>query len=119
MSEDGPRLIGLEILRVDAEWERAEETGQLGKERRKRLENRRAALMFSLHAVLTEDTTRLPGKEVEAFLEALRGGEEAPQAAPPVTRRPTPRPHRPQATDPRKRAAMEDTGRWFGDRRDN
>ncbi|MFE4367955.1 MULTISPECIES: hypothetical protein [unclassified Streptomyces] len=62
---------------MDTEEANAREERKFGKERRKEHEARRRGLRFSLHIILTEDRSRLPGAEVEAFLEALRGQEGA------------------------------------------
>ncbi|QPB09564.1 hypothetical protein CPT_Sycamore_024 [Streptomyces phage Sycamore] len=75
MSEQGPEIIGRELLRLDAEAERAELAG-MGKNRRADLDTRRNALRWALHATLTGDATTRPGKEVEEFLGTLSGSDE-------------------------------------------
>ncbi|OKI71407.1 hypothetical protein [Streptomyces sp. MJM1172] len=72
MSEQGPEIIGREILRLTAELAREEVQG---KERRKAAQTRQESLRWALHAALTGDPSRPPGKEVEEFLGALKGQE--------------------------------------------
>lgn len=74
MSEQGPEIIGRELLRLDAEEERAAQSGS-GRGRRLALNHRRDTLRWALHALLTGDQSRPPGTEVETFLEALRASE--------------------------------------------
>lgn len=75
---DGPEVIGREILRLDAEIQRAEDQGA-GKDRLRATRQRRDALRWALHAALTADPSRPPGAEVETFLGALKGQEEGTQ----------------------------------------
>ncbi|GAA2886957.1 hypothetical protein GCM10010524_19140 [Streptomyces mexicanus] len=44
----------------------------MGKHRRAEIRTRRHALSWALHTVLTGDSTRPSGAEVEAFLQSLR-----------------------------------------------
>ncbi|MGC9496768.1 hypothetical protein [Streptomyces sp. WG7] len=71
MTEQGPEIIGREILRLDASFER--DGHRMGKAWRKRTEVRREALGWALHVVLTNDPTTPPGDVAEGFLEALKG----------------------------------------------
>ncbi|MFG3200353.1 hypothetical protein ACGFYT_30015 [Streptomyces sp. NPDC048208] len=75
MSEEGPEIIGRELLRITAEIERDAASGHMGKERRKAANQRADALRWALHVSLTGDATRPPGTEVETFLGALKGQE--------------------------------------------
>lgn len=69
MTEQGPEIIGREILRLDALSER--EGHRMGKNRRADLTTRRNALCWALHVTLTGDPTRSPSAEVDVFLRAL------------------------------------------------
>jgi hypothetical protein len=73
VSEQGPEVIAREIHRVEAELARPD--APMGKERRKAAETRANALRWALHAALTGDPSRPPGKEVEEFLRAHKGQE--------------------------------------------
>lgn len=73
MTEHGPEIIGLEILRVESDLQ--ENGPTMGKERRKEAQARAKALRWALHASLTGDRTRTPGTEVETFLGALKARE--------------------------------------------
>ncbi len=77
MSEDGPEIIGREILRLDAEV--ARDGATMGKSRRQEVATRRKALVWALNATLTGDRTKTPGAEVEAFLGALQAREGGTQ----------------------------------------
>ncbi|MGC9382356.1 hypothetical protein [Streptomyces sp. MH13] len=71
MTEQAPEIIGREILRLDAAFER--DGHRMGKEWRKRTEARREALGWALHVVLTNDPTTPAGGVAKRFLEALQG----------------------------------------------
>ncbi|GAA3376775.1 hypothetical protein GCM10020367_49790 [Streptomyces sannanensis] len=75
MSEQGPEIIGREILRLDALSER--EGHRMGKERRKHTGARREALVWALHVLLTGNPTQSSGVAVERFLGALKASAGA------------------------------------------
>ncbi|QPB09786.1 hypothetical protein CPT_Shady_025 [Streptomyces phage Shady] len=74
MSEQGPEVIGREILRAEAALERDKD--RLGKTTRSQQTHRIETLRWALHAALTGDPSRKPGEEVEEFLGALKAREE-------------------------------------------
>lgn len=73
MTDQGPEMIGREILRLMATLARPDEP--MGRNRRKSMEDREDTLRWALHAALTGDPSRPPGKEVEDFLGALKARE--------------------------------------------
>lgn len=73
MSDDGPEIIGREILRLRAELQR--DGDRMGKTRRQATTTRLDALEWALHAALTGDRTKTTGPEVEAFLGALTASD--------------------------------------------
>ncbi len=75
MTEQRPKIIGREILRIDALTER--EGHRMGKEWRKRTEARREALVWALHVLLTGDPTQSSGVAVERFLGVLKASAGA------------------------------------------
>ncbi|MFE1287832.1 hypothetical protein [Streptomyces sp. NPDC058751] len=73
MIEHGPEIIGREILRVMAQTEREADT--MGKTRRREVNTRLSALKWALNVLVTGDTTKPPGAELEAFLGALKSSQ--------------------------------------------
>lgn len=72
VSDSGPEIIAREILRLDAETERATTAGTMGATRKRETKVRRSALIWALHVVLTGDPTQSSGDAVDRFLGALK-----------------------------------------------
>lgn len=65
--------FGRELLRLEDEANR--DFAQMGSNRRASIDTRTETLEWALHVLLTGDTTRPPGRELEEFLRALRASE--------------------------------------------
>jgi hypothetical protein len=81
VTDKGPEIIGAEVIRLDAEIAKADHPHgtPIGRTRRKEINDRRRALVWALHVLLTGDRTNPPGAEVEAFLGALKAREGGTQ----------------------------------------